>query len=102
MSKLGCILSHLNHKEFLNRTNIQNMKFLTTIKFSEKFFTYKSVIEQSKEASGNVLELDSKNRLIIRILPFNILKLSKKFRKCVFEEVFESPSFESCSIWNLN
>ena len=28
------------------------MKFLTTIKFSEKFLIYKSVIEQSKESKA--------------------------------------------------
>jgi len=59
----------LNHIEFLNRTNIQNIKFLTTIKFSEKSLIYKNancIMEQSKEVSDNVLlrrdvlELDSK------------------------------------------
>ena len=56
----------LNHIEFLNRTNIQNIKFLTTIKFSEKSLMYKNAMELSKEISDNVLlrrdvlELDSK------------------------------------------
>ena len=56
----------MNHIEFLNRTNIQNIKFLTTIKFSEKSLMYKNAMELSKEVSDNVLlrrdvlELDSK------------------------------------------